>query len=383
MDVKLYFVTINIYATVVELVDTRDSKSLFRKKVSVRVRSVVLMQFLIRMIMNKYKVYGIGNALLDYEYKVNDKILSDLSLDKGCMLLNDFEKHFKVHEFLKNIRPPEKIVPGGSVANSVYAMAQFNDKVCFSGKVSKDTTGDSFINSLIDSGVDSYINKINKEQSGECLVLITPDNERTMNTYLGSSALLDKKDINITAIENAEYLLIEGYLVTSDNTLSASISALDHASKTDTKTVITLSDPNIVTFFRDNLLRLFNKKANIIFCNEQEAINFSQTKNIDAAEIFLRTMSEKYIVTLGSKGAICFDGYNSYRIDGLDVSAKDFTGAGDMFLGAFMHMYDGSNIQKSLNFANFCASKIIQIYGAKFNSYKNYKELKDNFKLLK
>ena len=333
--------------------------------------------------MNKYKVYGIGNALLDYEYKVNDKILSDLSLDKGCMLLNDFEKHFKVHEFLKNIRPPEKIVPGGSVANSVYAMAQFNDKVCFSGKVSKDITGDSFINSLIDSGVDSYINKINKEQSGECLVLITPDNERTMNTYLGSSALLDKKDINITAIENAEYLLIEGYLVTSDNTLSASISALDHASKTDTKTVITLSDPNIVTFFRDNLLRLFNKKANIIFCNEQEAINFSQTKNIDAAEIFLRTMSEKYIVTLGSKGAICFDGYNSYRIDGLDVSAKDFTGAGDMFLGAFMHMYDGSNIQKSLNFANFCASKIIQIYGAKFNSYKNYKELKDNFKLLK
>ena len=113
---------------------------------------------------------------------------------------NDFEKHFKVHEFLKNIRPPEKIVPGGSVANSVYAMAQFNDKVCFSGKVSDDTTGDSFINSLIDSGVDSYVNKINKEQSGECLVLITPDNERTMNTYLGSSALLDKKDINIIYI---------------------------------------------------------------------------------------------------------------------------------------------------------------------------------------
>jgi fructokinase len=333
--------------------------------------------------MKKYKIYGIGNALLDYEYKVNDKILSELSLDKGCMLLNDFEKHFKVHEFLKNIRPPEKIVPGGSVANSVYAMAQFNDKVCFSGKVSSDTTGNNFINTLIDSGVDSYVNKINKEQSGECLVLITPDNERTMNTYLGSSALLDKKDISVTAIENAEYLLIEGYLVTSDNTLSASISALDHASKIDTKTVITLSDPNIVTFFRDNLLRLFTNKANIIFCNEQEALNFSQTKNIDAAEIFLRTISEKYIITLGSNGAICFDGYNSYRVDGLDVSAKDFTGAGDMFLGAFMHMYDGSNIQKSLNFANFCASNIIQIYGAKFNSCKNYKELKDNFKLLK
>jgi sugar/nucleoside kinase (ribokinase family) len=330
--------------------------------------------------MNKYKVYGIGNALLDYEYKVNDTILSELSLDKGCMLLNDLEKHFKVHEFLKNIRPPEKIIPGGSVANSIYAMAQFNDKVCFSGKVSSDTTGDNFINSLVASGVDSYVAKIKKEKSGECLVLITSDNERTMNTYLGSSALLDEKDINITAIENTEYLLIEGYLVTSENTLAASIYALNYASKMDTKTVITLSDPNIVSFFRDSLMQLFNNKANIIFCNEQEALNFSQTKNINDAEVFLRKISKKYIITLGSQGAICFDGCNSYKTDGLDVSAKDFTGAGDMFLGAFMHMYDGSNPQEALNFANFCASKIIQIYGAKFNSSKSYKELKDGFK---
>jgi len=333
--------------------------------------------------MNKYKMYGIGNALLDYEYKINDEILLELGLDKGCMLLNDFDKHFKVHDFLKNIRPPEKIVPGGSVANSIYAMAQFDDNVCFSGKVSSDITGDNFIDSLVASGVDTYVNKTNREQSGECLVLITPDNERTMNTYLGSSAFLNEKDINIAAIANAEYLLIEGYLVTSTNTLSASISALDHASNINKKTVVTLSDPNIVSFFRDSLLQLFNNKVNIIFCNEQEALNFSQTKNISDAEVFLRSMSDKYIITLGSQGAICFDGYNSYKTDGLDVSAKDFTGAGDMFLGAFMHMYDGSNAQESLNFANFCASKIIQIYGAKFNNFNSYKDLKDGFKSLK
>ena len=115
----------------------------------------------LRKIMKKYKIYGIGNALLDYEYKVNDKIFSELNLDKGCMLLNDFEKHFEVHEFLKNIRPPEKIVPGGSVANSVYAMAQFNDKVCFSGKVSSDTTGNNFIEAR------NVLDQISSDKSGD------------------------------------------------------------------------------------------------------------------------------------------------------------------------------------------------------------------------
>ena len=202
--------------------------------------------------MKKYKLYGIGNALLDYEYKVNDQILLDLKLDKGCMLLNDFEKHFEVHTFLKNIRPPEKIVPGGSVANSIYAMAQFNDNVCFSGKVSDDGTGDNFINCLIDSNVQSHVNKTKDQKSGECLVLITPDNERTMNTYLGSSALLEIGDINKDAINESEYILIEGYLVTSEKTLEVSMAALEYAKKAGSKTVITLSDPNIVSFFREN-----------------------------------------------------------------------------------------------------------------------------------
>tara|TARA_B100001564_G_scaffold359583_1_gene381941 strand:- start:343 stop:1335 length:993 start_codon:yes stop_codon:yes gene_type:complete len=330
--------------------------------------------------MKKYKLYGIGNALLDYEYKVNDKILLDLKLDKGCMLLNDFDKHFEVHKFLKNIRPPEKIMPGGSVANSVYAMTQFNNKACFSGKVSNDITGNNFISSLIDSGVDSYINKTDKQQSGECLVLITPDNERTMNTYLGSSALLNKSDINITAIENSEYLLIEGYLVTSDNTLDASIAALEHASKINSKTIITLSDPNIVSFFREDLMKLFKNKAYIIFCNEQEALNFSKTDNLNDAQDFLKHISDKFIITLGSKGAICFDGDNIHATQGIKVTTKDLTGAGDMFLGAFMHEFNGVNSQEALNFANFCASKIIQIYGAKFGSSNNYQELLNHFK---
>ena len=129
-------------------------------------------------------------------------------------------------------------------------------------------------------------------------------------------------------------------------------------------------------------MKLFKNKANIIFCNEQEAINFSQTDNLNDAQEFLKTISDKFIITLGSKGALCFDGDNLYNTKGIKVTAKDFTGAGDMFLGAYMHKFNGINSQEALNFANFCASKIIQIYGAKLGSSNNYQELLNNFKMM-
>ena len=330
--------------------------------------------------MKKYKLYGIGNALLDYEYKVNDSVLKELELEKGCMLLNEYDKHSKLHQSLKKMRPPEKIIPGGSVANSVFAMAQYNDKVCFSGKVSDDESGKNFIECLNKSGVETFISKLDNNKSGECLVLITPDNERTMNTFLGSSSLLSIDDIDNQSIKDSEYLLIEGYLVTSDETMNVSIEALAIAQENNTKSVITLSDPNIVKYFRDNLLKLFNNKPHIIFCNEQEALNFSETTNLSQAQNFLKEITDIYIITLGSKGAICYDGTNTYKVEGLDVDSKDFTGAGDMFLGSFMHKYDDGNFLESLSFANFSASKIIQIYGAKFNNKSDYQNLLENFK---
>ena len=330
--------------------------------------------------MKKYKLYGIGNALLDYEYKVNDSVLKELELEKGCMLLNEYDKHSKLHQSLKKMRPPEKIIPGGSVANSVFAMAQYNDKVCFSGKVSDDESGKNFIECLNKSGVETFISKLDNNKSGECLVLITPDNERTMNTFLGSSSLLSIDDIDNQSIKDSEYLLIEGYLVTSDETMNVSIEALAIAQENNTKSVITLSDPNIVKYFRDNLLKLFNNKSYIIFCNEQEALNFSETTNLSQAQNFLKEITDIYIITLGSKGAICYDGTDTYKVEGLDVDSKDFTGAGDMFLGSFMHKYDDGNFLESLSFANFSASKIIQIYGAKFNNKSDYQNLLENFK---
>ena len=327
--------------------------------------------------MKKYKLYGIGNALLDYEYKVNDSVLKELELEKGCMLLNEYDKHSKLHQSLKKMRPPEKIIPGGSVANSVFAMAQYNDKVCFSGKVSDDESGKNFIECLNKSGVETFISKLDNNKSGECLVLITPDNERTMNTFLGSSSMLSIDDIDNQSIKESEYLLIEGYLVTSDETMNVSIEALAIAQENNTKSVITLSDPNIVKYFRDNLLKLFNNKSHIIFCNEQEALNFSETTNLSQAQNFLKEITDIYIITLGSKGAICYDGTDTYKIEGLDVDSKDFTGAGDMFLGSFMHKYDDGNFLESL-FQGFeeglskedVMARAVEIYANKWGSDK-------------
>ena len=326
--------------------------------------------------MRKLGAYGIGNALLDYEYLVDENLLEDLNLKKGTMLLNDFNKHLSIHTSLKNNLKSEKIMPGGSVANSIYAMAKFGENVCFTGKVSDDDSGNKFIASIENSGIYSDVKKIDSGNSGECLVLITPDNERTMNTYLGSSSLLEQNDISKDLIANSEYLIIEGYLVSDDRTLSVCNHAVKISHDTDTKIVITLSDPNIVQYFRGNILSLLERKIDFIFCNEQEAYNFSEENDLDKSLERLKNFSKRVIVTLGEKGAIYSDDVNSFKIEANKVNSKDFTGAGDMFLGAFMHCFIASDdIKKSLIFANNCASEIIKVYGAKFEKDSDYQSL--------
>ena len=326
--------------------------------------------------MNRFRLYGIGNALLDYEYLVDDSILKELEIEKGTMLLNEHDKHLKIHNLLKEKYSSQKIMPGGSVANSVYSMAKFGDRVCFAGKVSSDETGEKFITSIEEAGIHSDVCKIQSGISGECLVLITSDNERTMNTYLGSSSKLNPDDISIDLIRDSEYLLIEGYLVSSDQTLGVCNNAIEVAKDNKTKIVLTLSDPNIVKFFRDNILTLLKDKIDFIFCNELEAKYFSQTDTIKDSLAFLKNFAHKVIVTLGDKGAVYTDTSSSFMVDGINVESNDFTGAGDMFLGAFMHKFQSpNNASESLTFANRCASEIIKTYGAKFEKDSDYHSL--------
>ena len=326
--------------------------------------------------MEKNFICGIGNALVDSEYKVNDDDLNRLGLKKGCMELNDSKNHISLTNELKAKYGVVKMMPGGSVANTLYALAQFKQNVTFIGRVSRDDVGNNFINSLQDIDVTTSIKQVNSGITGECVVLITPDHERTMFTHLGVSAELSINDINDHSIINAEYLLVEGYLVTSDETRDVANHCLDIANKNNIKKIITLSDPNVVSFFRDNMMTLMDKKFDIIFCNREEAMNISQSENIDDAIRFLQVYSNEIIITSGEDGAYVSHNESIIHIEGESANPVDLTGAGDMFLAAYMFAkIRRKKIVESVTFANKCASKIIQIYGAKFDDENEYKKL--------
>ena len=326
--------------------------------------------------MNKTFIYGIGNALVDSEYKVTDEELDQLNLTKGCMELNDINNHSKLSNELKKKHGVVKMMPGGSVANSLYTLAQFGEDVTFTGRVSKDNVGAIFEESLKFVGMQSAIKQVDSGISGECIVLITPDHERTMYTYLGVSSDLSKEDISKESIINSEYLLIEGYLVTSDETKNVALHCLDIANENNIKKIITLSDPNVVNFFKENMMELINKKFDIIFCNKQEAYNISSSNNIDDSISFLNKFSDEIIITSGSDGAYVYHDNSLTHIASDHVTPVDLTGAGDMFLAAYLLSKNkNKTTSESIGFANKCSGRIIQTYGAKFDDVSEYKAL--------
>ena len=327
--------------------------------------------------MKKILICGIGNALVDSEYKVSEEEITELNLTKGCMELNDKENHIKLSSRLKETHGTVKMMPGGSVANSLYTLSQFGADVSFIGRVSDDTTGDAFINSLENTGVRVNIKQVDNGITGECLVLITPDHERTMYTHLGVSSQLNLEDINQDVIKDSEYLLVEGYLVTSEETKNVASYSLDIATKHRVKKIITLSDPNVVNFFRDNVLELLNKRFDIIFCNKQEALNISMSNNLDDAIDFLKKYAHEIIITCGEDGAYVIIGKEkSYELADC-VKPVDLTGAGDMFLAAYIFAkVSNKSVIDSIKFANTCSANVIQTYGAKLDNQDYGKLLK-------
>ena len=327
--------------------------------------------------MKDTQICGIGNSLIDSEYKVKDDELNSLSLTKGCMELNDAENHIILSEALQKTHGIVKKMPGGSVANSLYTISQFGHSVSFTGRVSSDEVGNTFIESLKNIGVDVIIKQVNHGITGECLVLITPDFERTMYTHLGVSSELCVEDINRDAIINSEYILIEGYLVTSEHTKAAAVYSLDIATENNIKKIITLSDPNIVDFFKDNMMDLINRKFDIIFCNRQESLSISSTSDINSAMGFLKKYSNEVIITSGSDGAFVSYGKDITHVPSRKANPVDLTGAGDMFLAAYMSAkIENKTIIERVHFANECSARIIEKYGAKFDNDNDYKELR-------
>jgi len=308
------------------------------------------------------KVLGIGNAIVDVLCKVDDQFILDHELSKGTMKLVD-EMEFK--KLLSNLKI-EDTVSGGSVANSIVGMSQLGDEVSFIGKVNDDELGQKYIEGLKRENVKYfYQTKKEKVPTGTCLILITPDSERTMCTFLGIAGQIDDNDIDTNAIQNAEITLLEGYLWDEGSPTKAFEKALSAAKKS----AMSLSDPFCVDRHKDSFLNLVKNKLDIIFANEKEAMSLIDAKNFDEVIEFGKSLNKLFIVTRSDKGSIAIKGSDIFEAQAKsNLKIVDLTGAGDLFAAGFLHgLTNNKNLYESLNLGTEMASKIIQKIGARLD----------------
>ena len=308
------------------------------------------------------KVLGIGNAIVDVLCKVDDQFILDHSLSKGTMKLVD-EKEFK--KLLSNLKI-EDTVSGGSVANSIVGMSQLGDEVSFIGKVNDDELGQKYIEGLKRENVKYfYQTKEETTPTGTCLILITPDSERTMCTFLGIAGQITDHDIDDDAVKKAEITFLEGYLWDEGEPTKAFEKALSLANKS----AMSLSDPFCVDRHKTSFLNLVKSKLDIIFANEKEAMSLIDAESFNEVITFAKSLKKLIVVTRSEKGSIAI-----FEDEIIEAEAKsnlkivDLTGAGDLFAAGFLHgLSNKKSYNESLSLGTQMASKIIQKIGARLD----------------
>ena len=315
----------------------------------------------------KYHVYGIGNALVDKEFEVSDQFLADNGIEKGLMTLIEQDQQITLLANLKEEFGLKKRAGGGSAANTIVAISQFGGKTFYACKVADDETGDFYMKDLAIAGVETKLDQIKGDGvTGKCLVMVTDDAERTMNTYLGITSDFSEQDLHLEELKSSEYLYIEGYLVTSDVSRNAAIKAREIASKNGVKTAFTFSDPAMVTYFKEGVSEIIGDGVDVLFCNEEEAQTYTGATNLDDAIQALLSIAKKVVVTLGSKGAKVITGDKHVDIEVSAVKAIDTNGAGDMFAGAFMYgLTQGMSDRDAGMLASESAARIVATFGAR------------------
>ena len=308
------------------------------------------------------KILGIGNAIVDVVCKVEDSYLSNNGLTKSTMkLVNEIE--FK--KLLSTLKI-EETVSGGSVANSIVGLSQLGNKVGFIGKISDDDLGQKYEDGLKNENVDYfYLKKKEALPTGTCLILITPDSERTMCTFLGTAGKINEKDVDTNSIKNSEIVFLEGYLWDEGEPKSA----FDKAIMYSNKVAMSLSDLFCVERHRSHFLDLVKKKLNITFANEQEIMSLIKTKSIDEVIAFGKQIGKIIVVTRGEKGSIAINKNEVIECDSKkNLKIVDLTGAGDLFASGFLHgQINNLSIKESLKKGTEMSSKIIQKIGARLN----------------
>ncbi|MBP0001657.1 MAG: adenosine kinase [Cyanobacteria bacterium SID2] len=314
--------------------------------------------------MNRYHVYAIGNALVDMEFEVSADLLSNFKIDKGVMTLIDEDRHHELVDAF--VKYEVKKASGGSSANTAIAVSQFGGKSFYSCRVADDETGLFYLDDLQRCGVDTNVRAENRLDgvTGKCLVFVTPDADRTMNTHLGISADFSTSDLVPESIAASDYLYIEGYLVASSPGKAAAIEAREIARQAGVQTSLSLSDPNMVEFFKPGLLEMIGSGLDFIFANESEALKLAGTEDIDGAIEYLKTLAGQFAITRGAQGSVIFDGRSIVEIPGVSVTAIDTVGAGDMYAGALLYgMTHGMSFKAAGNLASRAAARVVSSFG--------------------
>jgi sugar/nucleoside kinase (ribokinase family) len=327
--------------------------------------------------MKNYDVYALGNALVDMEYEVTTEDLSHLNIDKGVMTLVDEAHQLRIMDHLRERHHHRG--SGGSAANSIIALAQFGGSGYYSCKVADDELGHFYLKDLRDGGVGTRDTSfLDQGDTGRCVVLVTPDSDRTMCTYLGISGNLSLHELDQDALKASKWFYTEGYLVTSDTARFAAIEARKLAERSGVKTALSLSDPNMVKFFKDGLKDMIGERLDMVFANEEEAMGMADADNLDDAVTYLKSIAREFAITRGPKGALIWDGEQAIDIDPVPVKPVDTVGAGDMFAGAFLYgLTQGWSHQKAGDLASAASAKLVTSLGPRIRREETQDILRD------
>ena len=307
------------------------------------------------------KILGIGNAIIDVICKVSEKFLIENNLTKGTMKLVFEEKEFQ--NLIKDLKI-ERTLSGGSVANSIVGLAQLKNKVGFIGKISDDNFGNEYEKGLLKENVEFFYTKKKEElPTGTCLILVTPDSERTMCTYLGTAGKINENDIKPDVISSSEIIFLEGYLWDEGEPKKAFAKAMKNAKRV----AMSLSDQFCVDRHKKDFFELVKNKLDITFANEQEIMSLINAKSFNEVIVFAKQINKHLVITRGTKGSIVIRNKEITEYPAQkDLKIVDLTGAGDLFAAGYLHGYiNDFSIQKSLEQGTILSSKIIQILGAR------------------
>jgi sugar/nucleoside kinase (ribokinase family) len=328
--------------------------------------------------MAKYDVYGIGNAIVDIVTEVEHDFFEKNEIEKGVMTLVDEKRQ---HHLMKAIdMKRSRMSGGGSAGNTVVAVNQFGGKSFYSCLVSNDELGKFFLEDLKRNGVETNLKYEHCPDgiTGKCLVMTSPDAERTMNTFLGVSSFLSPEHLDEHALKNSTYVYLEGYLVASPNGLEAIKQAKKIAEKNGVHVALTFSDASMVKYFSKQMEEIVGAGVDLLFCNEEEAMIFTGTDSIVEAREALKKSARRFAITLGANGALIYDGDTFIQIEPYKVKAVDTNGAGDMFAGAFMFgITHGHSYAEAGKLASLASSRIVSQFGPRMEKEHAKKVLED------